>query len=351
VLVLYALEEGGHADLLTNGEQEVLRSAHEALERLFEAHPALRDVVAHIQREYDDFAATWSDFDPDELEAEAGIAEAPDEAGKRLPRTEGEQKDRVPQTPPRRTPRWWAWRIVGGALVVGAVIWGLLLVQRWPEQVTVSTGTDETERVALPDGSRATLVGNAEIKYNAAEDFEGTVELPYGRAFFTVAERDTQAGGARFTVTTPTAQAVATGTQFGVDVGNERTEVVVASGEVAVAGRAAPSNAAVALRAGQHSYVEPGDAPTPPEAVDLAQALRWADLMVLRDTPIEVAAAQVSKQYDQTLRVAAGLEGESVSVTLERDQPLTALAATLAQAVGGRVTTQDGGRTLVIVPQ
>jgi ferric-dicitrate binding protein FerR (iron transport regulator) len=119
-------------------------------------------------------------------------------------------------------------------------------------------------RIALSDGSVLNVGSDAElriIKHDAKRQ-QTTLELLYGRLLATTVRIVKRSG--KFDVRTPVAVAGVVGTQFGLRVDPESTDVVCREGAVRV--RNADENVVgeVVLHAGEFTHVERGKPPSPP---------------------------------------------------------------------------------------
>ncbi|RMF55430.1 MAG: DUF4974 domain-containing protein, partial [Bacteroidetes bacterium] len=144
----------------------------------------------------------------------------------------------------------------------------------------------------------------------------------------------------------PTALTTVLGTQFGVQAGDEATEVVLVSGRVALAPRAVPEQFVV-LEPGQMSRVAAGALPATPVAVDLSAALAWTGQFFFRATPLPEALAQLSDHYGVPVTYTPALADEAISGTFEHEQPLEEILQALAATLGAEVRRQGTGYVLV----
>ena len=322
LLVYFALDASGRADLLTAAEREALEAARPALERAFGAHPALRDVVRRIRAEADDFEAVW----------EAHVAATP--------RTRADR----PARRRRRSPaRRWAWRVVAATSLVLFAVVVTMLVQRERGMVTLRTDEGEVRLVEMADGSTARLMGGSELTY--ADPARGSASTRRarltGRAYFDIVP-DRRA----FTIETPTALTTVLGTTFGVRADDAATEVVLVTGRVSLAPRAARERFVV-LEPGQRSRVAAGALPSTPAPVDLAEALDWTGLFIFRAASLADAVSRLSAHYDVPVTLAPELAADSISGTFGQDQPLEEILRTLAATLAAEVRpTGDGGFVL-----
>lgn len=326
LLVLYALAEEGQDHHLSGAEQEALAAARPAIKQALAAHPALRDVVERVQTERAAFEAAWADH-----AAARSAATAP-----------AQRSDRVPRTPDaHRTTGRWAFRLgVGTALIVLAVT-VLFMLPRGGEEVTVTVAEGAPLRtVTFADGSTARLTEGTRLTYTPAEEkspFNRAVALETGRAFFDVVTKP-----ATFVVETPTARTAVLGTRFGVQASAEETSVVLATGRLAVATRS-DTTRQVVLEPGQASRVRQSEAPTPPTAVDLNEALGWAGYFIFRNTPLAEAAQQLARHYEVTIAVDEALRDEAVTGTFERDQEIETILNVLGRTLNATVRAESAG--------
>jgi len=133
----------------------------------------------------------------------------------------------------------------------------------WDRADTLRAG-ERTARFTLPDGTRATLRPRSEVRLLV--DAPPSLSLEKGEVFFDVVPgRDR-----RFSVATPDARIEVTGTQFSVRRG-ERTEILVASGEV----RVTNEKGEVRVPAGAGTSARKGSAPARPRIIDADRATAW----------------------------------------------------------------------------
>ena len=335
MLVLHALEARRGAEALTPAEREDLRSARPGIERAIALHPALADVAERVQADADAFEDVWAEHAGRPARSEP------------VKRSHAGRPDR-PAVPARRSPilRWAGRTAVAFATVAFAAL-AFFVVQRDGGMVTVKTAANEVRRIDLADGSTVRLMGGSTLTYPDPEKetaFHRRAELR-GRAFFEIARSDE-----RFTLETPTAVTTVLGTSFGVEAGRKATEVVLATGKVALAPDAAPERI-VELEPGQMSRVAENALPSTPVPVDLAEALDWTGLLIFQATPVEKIAALLSEQYDAAVAVAPSLEDELVNGTFEQSQPLPEVLEAIASTLGAEVRANPmGGYLLVPLP-
>jgi len=332
LLVLYALEQEGHADALTAAEREALDAARSDIAEAIETIPALSRVVERIQDERAEFEAVWEQHQGDAVGGGATDRQSPAEREERAPRRSARSRGETAR-------RQWAWRLTVAALLVGAAVLALFYGPQEASLKTVTVGADQQRVVEFDDGSTARLVGTTALSYDpglaAAETRH--VTLKRGRAYFDVVSR----ADAPFVVTTPAARTEVLGTQFGVTTGSDTTEVVLVEGEVRV-GASDEEAGSVVLKPGERSTVRNGRAPSPPAPADLTTTLDWTGLFVFRSTPTRVIAQRLSAYYDVSITVAPALNDEPVTGDFERDQSVEQVLNTIARTLGAEVRAENG---------
>jgi ferric-dicitrate binding protein FerR (iron transport regulator) len=337
LLVLYALEQGGHSDALTPEEQEALNAARDDIAEAIEAIPALNQVVERIQDERDDFETVWAQHQGDAVGAPATEHQPHAERKERAPRRSSRSRGETAR-------RQWAWRLTVAALLLGAAVLAIFYGPREASRTTVTAGADEQRIVEFGDGSTARLVGAATLSYppDMATTTERRVTLTRGRAYFDVVSRE----DASFVVKTPAAQAEVLGTQFGVTTGSDSTEVVLVEGSVRV-GADDDEVESVVLKPGERSTVRRGQAPSAPAPADLTTTLDWTGLFVFRSVPTRAIAERLGEHYDVSVTVAPALSDAPVTGTFDRDQSVAQILETIARTLGAEVRTENDSYRLV----
>ncbi len=216
----------------------------------------------------------------------------------------------------------------------------LALLAAWPAWQLLRTahpGADYTSgadvrRVALPDGSSATLDADSAIAIDFAPG-KREVRLLAGRALFTVAPR--APGGPDFTVVTPDASATALGTRYSVAREADGSRVVVYEHRVAVQCLTCQDGQSLTLDAGQ------GAAVSATGILRLAAAQEpapdWSQgLLAFNDVALPEAAARLSRYGGKHILVLGeAARSLRVSGTASIGDPKRALALLLAQAKVG----------------
>lgn len=333
LLVLYALEQEGRADLLSPKEQDALDAAHDDIAEAVETVSVLEEIVDRIQEERADFEAVWSQHRDARVEAAAETEE----------RVGAETRDRAPSRPARTRSggiRPWAWRLTIAALLLGAAVLAVLYGPQQATRTTVSLDAGEEKVVEFGAGSAARLVGAAELSYVVETEISDPkqVTLERGRAYFDVDHRE----GSTFVVITPTARATVLGTQFAVTSERDTTEVVLVDGRVEVGSADGNGSPSVVLTPGQRSLVERTKRPSDPSPVDVNDALEWTGLFIFRSTPVRTITNRLSDHYDVSISASMELADERVTADFDREQPVSEILQALARTLDAEVKKKDG---------
>ncbi len=319
LLVYHALDRSGRAALLSAEERGRLDTAHEAVEGALARHESLRDVTALIERDCELFESVWPSATP-----------APAQ-GRRRPRPDRQPFNR----PVSRTKI--AWRAAAAMAVLSFLVVVGLLWRRDASFETFATDIGQQRLVELADGSRIHLMEGSVLRLPNTSGLDGRRARLDGKAYFEVAP-----GVNGFTVETQTALTTVLGTDFSVDAGEALTEVILASGRVAISPEGAPDRIVV-LEPGQMSRVAARAMPTTPVSVDLTMALDWTGLFIFRDSRMDSVATQLSSFYGASVEVAPALAEERVNGTFEQSQPLPEILRSLALTLGATVVENPGG--------
>jgi len=319
LLVLYALSTSAQAPVLNAEERAEAAAVEQAVEEALQQHPGLQAVVEDIQRAADTFEAEW----------QAAATRAPGEdPGSRKPSSRAADRPAQPAARQHRT----SWQYVGWATAAVLIAASLLLL--WPREPALSVAESvpgETTTVEFPDGSTAMLVDAARITYRPGAPFDRTVDAE-GSVYFTVTPRETP-----FRVATAAAEVRVLGTAFGVEATDEATEVVLATGQVAVTA----AGQEVTLTAGERSRAVVGAPPSAPERVNISERLAWTGLLLFRETPMTVVAERLEARFGRTVQVAPALAEERVSGTFAGDASLEEVVEALASTLGATVHTEE----------
>ncbi len=332
LLVLYALDEQELDECFTLAERSRLQRARARIEEALADHPGLCTVVDEIQAASEEFGTVW--------DAHQAPQDTPQPA----------RVDRAPRpSPAQQAERSWTRRLVLATLLIVVAVGTLFLLplDHGPIQHTVELASGEQRTVDFADGSSVRLVGPAQMVYQpATEDnaFGREVTLEAGRGFFEV-----EKASAGFVVETPTARATVLGTQFGVTATSDETEVVLASGRVAVESRTEPGDA-VTLAPGEASRVQRDASPSTPSAVDVSEKLAWTGLLVFRNAPVRQIAERLSDQYGVPIDVHPDLRDEVVTGTFERSRSVEDILGVIAATLGAEVRRVQDTSIYRLVP-
>jgi ferric-dicitrate binding protein FerR (iron transport regulator) len=138
------------------------------------------------------------------------------------------------------------------------------MVLLWRDVVKTEKGG--RVRIELSDGSVLNVGSEAQLRIlkQDAKHEQTTLELLYGRLLATVVKIVRPTGN--FRVRTPVAVAGVVGTQFGLRVDGDSTDVVCREGTVLVNNRDENVVGQVVLQPGEFTHVERGKPPSPPAA-------------------------------------------------------------------------------------
>lgn len=195
----------------------------------------------------------------------------------------------------------------------------------------------EARTLALADGSTVELAAGARVMVPSGADDARQARLLAGRALFRVVRDE----GAPFRVRTPNAEVTVLGTTFAVEATDVRTEVVLASGAVALAPRA-KAGAAVRLAPGERAEVLALDPPSAPERADVGAALAWVGADDRYRTVAQMAE-RIGWTFGARVTVDPALAGEQVPNALLSGDDLRGAVDHLADALGARVEAEGGG--------
>ncbi len=140
-------------------------------------------------------------------------------------------------------------------------------------------------RITLTDGSVLSLSSDAQLQIiqHDARRQRTILQLLYGRLLAS-AMRIGKSNG-RFDVNTPTAVVGVLGTQFGVKVDPESTDVLCKEGSVRIRNADTSIAGEVVLRAGEFTHVERGKPPSPPAPASPERIRAGEDATAIPQTP------------------------------------------------------------------
>jgi transmembrane sensor len=250
------------------------------------------------------------------------------------------------------------WAAIAAAILLvagGGLVWHRLArpssptVASAPPLREVRTPLRQRAELRLSDGSRVMLAPGSVLRYDTTSFGTSTRELHLdGRAYFTVTHDQRRP----FLVRTAHTVTEDLGTEFGITdySGDAATEVVVASGAVAVRTPSADSaRPATVLTRGELVRLDPSGRAAIRRGVDLTAQLAWTEgRLVFADTPVAEVLAQLHRWYGIDVRLgdpALATHRFSASYTTESD---STVVRELATAIGARVERR--GKVIVLVP-
>lgn len=242
------------------------------------------------------------------------------------------------------------------ALIVAAGLWSVGLVTGPGRTVATAVPLRELRiplgqraQFHLTDGTRVLLAPGSVLRYDTTSFGESTRELLLdGRAHFTV----THDARRPFVVHTARTVTEDLGTEFVITdyAGDSASEVVVASGTVAVRSVAADtSRPAAVLRGGELLRFDPSGRATVRRGVDLRAHLAWTEgRLVFADTPVGEVVTQLNRWYGGDVRLGdPALAAHRFTAAYVAESEATVVRE-LATAVGAMVERR--GNTVVLVP-
>ncbi len=199
------------------------------------------------------------------------------------------------------------------------------------EWLSVTTGTEETRVLVLPDGSEITLNANTTLAYRSdmAQAQQRLIELQ-GEAFFDVQRRPEQP----FIISMDRAEVEVLGTSFNLRSypGEDFTEVEVASGKVAFRGR--QSTKELVLQAEEAAVLNGAENLLKLAAPNLNRQAWRTNRLFFKDTQLSDAAPLIERYFNvefQWAKEAANCpltgdwQSESIDEVIELIEALTSL--------------------------
>lgn len=158
--------------------------------------------------------------------------------------------------------------------------------------------------VALADGSKITLDAGSAVSVALADDAR-RVALVRGAAYFDIAHDAAHP----FQVAVADRRVIVTGTRFAVSLRDDRAEVSLLEGRVAIGRRDVRERdalaAAVALTPGQRADFAPGGQRIVVQAADVEAATAWREgRLVFHDAPLATVIAEAGRYADADMVVA-----------------------------------------------
>ena len=231
--------------------------------------------------------------------------------------------------------------LIGGGIAASlfcAAGIGLLLARPAPaEEIQLATLTGEIETFTLSDGSRITLGGASRVTGRFTAKAR-QLELAAGNAYFDIARDEARP----LTVNSGTVQVRVLGTRFDIKRRTDWTSVSVASGHVAVTGRAAPGRRDLLAGDKLVASVQAGLGEV--QGFDAEQEASWrTGRLSFIDAPLSDIVADINQYSPRPVRLAADAPADmrlTLSFTTEQiDQMLAGLDA----AYPVQVQTTDSG--------
>ncbi|MBI4418005.1 MAG: FecR domain-containing protein [Ignavibacteriales bacterium] len=213
----------------------------------------------------------------------------------------------------------------------------------------VATERGQRVRLKFADGTKVTLNAASSVRF--PEKFgNGSREIRLqGEAYFDVSRME----NSPFVVHAGDAKVQVLGTGFNVKAwpDEDRVEVVLARGKVAVRSDKKPDSGEVVLAPGQRSVVHEGEIPTAPQAVDLEKHLAWIEGgLVFDKTPVVQVVKELERRYDIDIMLSdSALFSDYLSATFTRNQSLNDVFKALSIAMN--VDVKQDGRTVSLVPR
>ena len=300
------------------------------------------DSSEDFRAQYDAVGALWNDTAPSAvvpaLTAEQGWLQMETRLGL-------DSSTKLVKAERKSVTRWQRrWRPV---LVTGLAVASLTLV--WfiqksmnPPMPWQSAVTKEGQRsqLTLSDGSMVTLNSSSRLRF--PNRFKGEVREVYlqGEAFFEVKSESRP-----FVVLTDQAKTTVLGTKFIVCSREETTRVLVASGRVRVESDSPEEN--VILNPGEMSEVSAHADPSPPQSVDVDEALGWISGRIhFERTPLAEVLTELERHFGVEVRWAAGdVAGLTLTATFS-DAPVETVLSSICLTFG--LNFHTAGDTLVI---
>lgn len=207
---------------------------------------------------------------------------------------------------PSKTRNIWQWGKVAAVLAgLAATVTLVLLIARFNNTVTYSTGNGEIREIMLPDSSIITLNANSELTYEDFWSEEGMREVRIkGEAFFKISQMDTLQLPAdlkryrSFVVHTDEMDVKVLGTQFNVQTRREKTSVILNSGKVALELRNANEKEPLILMPGDEVVYDQNSQKITKRQVEAEKYSAWRFGKLFFDqTPLQEVALTIEDYY------------------------------------------------------
>lgn len=211
-----------------------------------------------------------------------------------------------------------------------------LFMDNWQ---TVQVPYGQTLELTLPDGSEVELSPGSILEYpeSFANDLR-QLELT-GEAFFQV-----NAGDAPFEVETDRAKTRVLGTAFNISTWDNRTEVFVLSGKVALRKKNAPETQSITIDAGQLGVIEVE--PKLSIVEDAEAILAWREgRLVFHRSPLQDVLEEIARFHNISIQADSNLLRHTVSATFS-NEPTLQIVESLAASLQAKVEKTPGGYRL-----
>ncbi|SDG43541.1 FecR family protein [Chitinophaga filiformis] len=216
-----------------------------------------------------------------------------------------------------RSFRWYALRAAAAVLLLGgaATAWYMLNA---PRQITIQTAANETNIIALPDGTKAFINKNSSLRY--ASNFnkgERAIHLE-GEAYFDVVKDDAHP----FVVYTSRTRTQVLGTTFDVKAyAVQPVEVFVLSGKVAVSDQEKDSKEVVLTEGRKVTLGK--DQQLAEDAISNHDFIAWKDnIMVFNDEPIRNVIRKAEALYGVKIVADESVANYNLKTRITPDEPL-----------------------------
>lgn len=209
----------------------------------------------------------------------------------------------------------------------------------------IATGKGQLVKLRFADGTNVTLNGSSVIR--SPEKFSGaTREVSLqGEAYFDVAHNE----DVPFIVRSGDAVVRVVGTGFNVRAwpDDDKVEVVVAYGTVAVRSKRSPEASDVLVAKGQGSIIPKGEAATEAKEINLEEYLAWIEgRLEFQRTPLHSVLKQLERRYDVQFEVGDTLLLRKTLTASVKDESLTEVLNFMRLSLG---ITYEKRNTIVIL--
>lgn len=212
--------------------------------------------------------------------------------------------------------------VAASLAVAAALLLGLRIVWQPSPATQQWVTTDQLQQFTLPDGSKVTLNKQSALHYSPTQwDKVRTVSLQ-GEAFFEVAK------GSRFLVKTEQGQIQTLGTAFDVFQRDDRLEVAVFHGQVAVIHHGQTTQ----LSASEKLVIHQGQMQST-AALSKAEYRGWREGSYIYDNELlTVVLGEVERQYGVTFQNLKTVEDERIRIVLDNQYTLEEVLQTISAA-------------------